>query len=153
MQTNELEIKTALDFLKSPQKIVDSISFTIDDKAEILEVEKALSALNETDLSKFLPVLVTNFCASNEKYVGIYNTLKQENIKQLQNQKRLIDAETLTTYLQVIRDNWGAIAIIALFLRSLGQNKFTIELSSVIPSLAELFGKKKLTSDDSKTEK
>jgi len=141
---NNLELSASVSFLKNPTKIVEFFNCEIDENHEIVqEIKNYLSKISDLELSKFLPILVKGICNEKPELKVIYEELHDE-IKRNIDTKRG-DVHAFSELLSTIKENWEAIAIIAIFLRSLGRNKIVIEGNSVFDSIINIVKKSETT--------
>jgi len=131
------DLIASCNFFSNPDKIISALGCRDVDPELLQTYKQNISSMSDDDISMLLPLLANSICCYKPEYKKVYDELKYQASKAEVVYRS--DIDTLKEILVMVKDNWESLAIIAIFLRSLGKNKFSYEGESVFNSLVEIF--------------
>lgn len=134
-----IDFSASVQFFANPKKIIDLLGCNIDDTSLINKYAVFFSGLSNNEKATLMKLLALSVYTVHPKLKAVYDAIKLQS----ENDHVIYrsDISTVNDILAAIKDNWQSIAIIALFIRSLGKTKLVYEGESVFESITKLLDK------------
>lgn len=120
MTKSKIEIASAIELLKNPEAILQTLPDSHRDDTEVQEAKEYLQTLSNDELGNLLPEIAYALGKNNENIQTIYDDIK----KKKSDPKKSIDPETIQTGIEIVKNSVGIIAAIISILEKLGYLDF-----------------------------